>query len=223
MKVTPLLRKLYLHGRLVGAEQVARLDKVRTHKGKTKPTQMWLTTSRDAQALPPLDFLNARRSEWGIENGLHYSLDVSGDEDRRLKVGTPNSLWVLALLSRVSIALFKRGRKKRQTATLGASSIKPAALGCYSCCAPLLPKSNGNGRPHLPTQTPGGRALPRPPVAVGPRPGKTEIQVKQLGARLTNLPRIDWLHEPMITPDEFLSRSITRVPLLESISTAPLD
>jgi hypothetical protein len=100
---------------LVGAEQVARLDKARTHKGKTKPTQMWLTTSRDAQALPPLAFLNARRSEWGIENGLHYSLDVSGDEDRRLKVRTPNSLWVLALLSRVSIAIFKRGRKKRQS------------------------------------------------------------------------------------------------------------
>ncbi|MGO8928004.1 MAG: hypothetical protein ACLQU3_14125 [Limisphaerales bacterium] len=56
---------------LVGAEQVARLDKERTHKGKTKPTQMWLATSRDAQALPPLALLNARRSEWGIENGLH--------------------------------------------------------------------------------------------------------------------------------------------------------
>ena len=100
---------------LVGAQQVARLDKERTHKGKTKPTQMWLVTSRQAQALPPLALLNARRSEWGIENGLHYSLDVSGDEDRRLKVRTPNSLWVLALLSRVSIALFKRGRKKRQS------------------------------------------------------------------------------------------------------------
>jgi hypothetical protein len=100
---------------LVGAEQVARLDKERTHKGKTKPTQMWLATSRDAQALPPWAFLNARRSEWGIENGLHYVLDVSGDEDRRLKVRTPNSLAVLTLLDRLSVAIFKRSRQKHES------------------------------------------------------------------------------------------------------------
>jgi hypothetical protein len=100
---------------LVEAAQVARLDKERTYKGQTKPTQMWLVTSRDAQALPPLKFLNARRSEWGIENGLRHVLDVSGDEDRRLKVRTPNSLWVLALLSRLSSALFRRGRRAGQS------------------------------------------------------------------------------------------------------------
>ncbi len=99
----------------VGAAQIARLDKERTHKGKTKPTQMWLLSSRDAQALPPLAFLTARRSEWGIENGLHHVLDVSGDEDRRLLVRTPNSLWGLALLSRVSIALFRRSHSKYQS------------------------------------------------------------------------------------------------------------
>ena len=100
---------------LVGAQQVARLDKERTHKGKTKPTQMWLASSRDAQALPPLALLTARRSEWGIENGLHYVLDVSGDEDRRLKVRTPNSLAVLTLLDRLSVALFKRSRQQHES------------------------------------------------------------------------------------------------------------
>ena len=100
---------------LVGAAQIARLDKERTHKGKTKPTQMWLVTSREAQALPPLALLNARRSEWDIENGLHHVLDVSGDEDRRLLVRTPNSLWALTLLSRLSIAIFRRSRKKDQS------------------------------------------------------------------------------------------------------------
>ena len=76
---------------------------------------MWLVTSREAQALPPLAFLNARRSEWGIENGLHYVLDVSGDEDRRLKVRTPNSLAVLSLLDRLSVAIFKRSRQKHES------------------------------------------------------------------------------------------------------------
>ena len=100
---------------LVGAEQVARLDKQRTHKGKTRPTQMWLVTSRDAHALPPLALLNARRSEWGIENGLHHVLDVSGDEDRRLKVRLPKSLAVLTLLDRLSVALFKQSRQPRES------------------------------------------------------------------------------------------------------------
>ena len=100
---------------LVGASQVGRLDKHRTQKGKTTDTQMWLTTSRSLEELPPLAFLNARRQEWGIENGLHYVLDVSADEDRRLKVRTLNSLCVLTLLSRLSVALWKRSRKQRQS------------------------------------------------------------------------------------------------------------
>lgn len=100
---------------LLGAAQVARLDKTRTHKAKTTDTQMWLVTSRPLEQLPPAAFLNARRQEWGIENGLHHVLDVSGDEDRRLKVRTLNSLCVLTLLSRVGVALWRRGRNKRQS------------------------------------------------------------------------------------------------------------
>ena len=100
---------------LVGASQVGRLDKQRTQKGKTTDTQMWLTTSRALEELPPLAFLSARRQEWGIENGLHYVLDVSADEDRRLKVRTLNSLRVLTLLSRLSVALWKRSRRKPQS------------------------------------------------------------------------------------------------------------
>lgn len=99
----------------MGAAQVARLDKTRTNRAKTTNTQMWLVTSRPLEQLPPAAFLNARRQEWGIENGLHHVLDVSGDEDRRLKVRTLNSLCVLALLSRVGVALWRHGRNKRQS------------------------------------------------------------------------------------------------------------
>ena len=100
---------------LIGARQIARLDKERTNKGKTTQSQMWLTTSRSLQELPPLGLLSARRQEWGIENGLHYVLDVSGDEDRRLKSRTPNCLCGLSLLSRLSVTLWKRSRKNRQS------------------------------------------------------------------------------------------------------------
>lgn len=95
--------------------QIGRLDKQRTAKDKTTQTQMGLVTSRSADALPAADFLRARRQEWGIENGLHHVLDVSGDEDRRLKVRTPNSLCVLTLLARLSVMLWRRGRKKAQS------------------------------------------------------------------------------------------------------------
>lgn len=100
---------------LLGAAQVGRLDKTRTDGDTTTTTQMWLVTSRPLAELPPPAFLKARRDEWGIENGLHHVLDVSGDEDRRLQVRTLNSLCVLTLLSRVSVALWKRGREKRQS------------------------------------------------------------------------------------------------------------
>ena len=99
----------------MGAAQVARLDKSRTNKGVRTNTQMWLVTSRPLEQLPPPAFLNARRQEWGIENGLHHVLDVSGDEDRRMKVRGLNSLCVLTLLSRVGVALWRAGRKKRQS------------------------------------------------------------------------------------------------------------
>ena len=100
---------------LIGARQIARLDKERTQKGKTAQSQMWLTTSRSLEELPPLGLLTARRQEWGIENGLHYVLDVSGDEDRRLKSRTPNCLWALSLLTRLSVALWRPSRKNRQS------------------------------------------------------------------------------------------------------------
>lgn len=100
---------------LLGAAQVARLDKTRTLHGAINPTQMWLVTSRPLDQLPPLAFLRARRQEWGIENGLHHVLDVSGDEDRRLKVRNLNSLCVLALISRVSVAVWRRDRTKSQS------------------------------------------------------------------------------------------------------------
>jgi hypothetical protein len=100
---------------LLGAAQVARLDRQRTDKGQTKNTQLWLATSRPLETLGPAALNQARRQEWGIENGLHYVLDVSGDEDRRLRVRNLNSLWTLTLLGRLSVALWRHTRHQRQS------------------------------------------------------------------------------------------------------------
>jgi hypothetical protein len=73
-----------------------------------------LNSSRSSAALPPSAFLQARRDEWAIENGLHYVLDVSGDADRRLRARTLNNLCVLAMLGRISVALWKRTQRERE-------------------------------------------------------------------------------------------------------------
>jgi hypothetical protein len=97
----------------VGAAQIARLDRWRTEPGQEpKHTQLWLVTSRDPAHLSPAEFLAARRAEWGIENGLHYVLDVSGTEDLHLRVRDVNALHILTLLNRLSVCLWRRTRSQ---------------------------------------------------------------------------------------------------------------
>lgn len=98
---------------LVGAAQIARLDRWRARKdSQPNHTQLWLVSSRDPTQLSASQFLAARRTEWGIENGLHYVLDVSGTEDLHLRVRNPNALHVLTLLNRLSVCLWRRSRSR---------------------------------------------------------------------------------------------------------------
>jgi hypothetical protein len=97
----------------LGAAQIGRLDRWRTEKGQQpKHTQLWLVSSRERSQLSAPQFLAARRAEWGIENGLHHVLDVSGTEDLHLRVRNPNALHVLTLLNRLSVCLWRRTRSK---------------------------------------------------------------------------------------------------------------
>jgi len=123
---------------MLGAAQVARLDRHRTQKDDQSDTQMWLTTSRPIEALPPAAFNGARRQEWGIENGLHYVLDVSGDEDKRLRARNLNSLCVLTLLNRVSVAVWKKTKAKGESYYdwREDQKAKPAALLRLLCASP---------------------------------------------------------------------------------------
>ena len=123
---------------LLGAAQVARLDRDRTDKDGHTQGQMWLVTSRPIEALPPTAFNGARRQEWGIENGLHYVLDVSGDEDKRLRARDLNSLCVLTLLNRVSVAVWKKTKAKRQSYYdwREDQKAKPATLVRLLCAPP---------------------------------------------------------------------------------------
>ena len=123
---------------ILGAAQVARLDRHRTEQGEQTDGQLWLTTSRPIEALPPAAFNSARRQEWGIENGLHFVLDVSGDEDKRLRASNLNSLCVLTLLNRVSVAVWKKTKTKGQSYYdwREDQKAKPAALLRILCASP---------------------------------------------------------------------------------------
>lgn len=65
---------------------------------------------------------DADRWYWGIENGLHLRLDVSGGEDRS-RVRHPRSLLNLAMVRRATVSLavhwIQRCRNKRQATLQG--------------------------------------------------------------------------------------------------------
>jgi predicted transposase YbfD/YdcC len=56
-------------------------------------------------------YTNSIRSHWGIENGLHWVLDVSFDEDQ-CRMRTDNSPENMALLRRLALCLLKKHRGK---------------------------------------------------------------------------------------------------------------
>ena len=99
------------------AEQAAQLFR---QIGKGKPEIVWLLTSRGSVKLDATQWLQANRTYWGIETGLHQRLDVSTNEDN-CRVRNRNGVWVLGLFRRLAVSLFaewKSQSPKRKHATL---------------------------------------------------------------------------------------------------------
>jgi predicted transposase YbfD/YdcC len=81
----------------------------RQERGKEKTEELrFYIGSRAAKAKT---YTHAIRSHWGIENGLHWVLDVGFDEDQ-CRMRTDHSPENMALLRRLALCLLKRhGRK----------------------------------------------------------------------------------------------------------------
>lgn len=90
---------------LAAAAQVALLIRTVTEKGQTTTTRQYFVTSRPVERLDPVAFLLLRRLHWGIESSCHQRLDSSLHEDKS-RVRSVNGAGTLALLSRLSLALF---------------------------------------------------------------------------------------------------------------------
>jgi predicted transposase YbfD/YdcC len=71
------------------AEQAVRITRTRTVKGKTTREVAYLTVSLPAEDAQPVDLGAWARSEWHIENRLHWVLDVTLREDEhQVRTGT---------------------------------------------------------------------------------------------------------------------------------------
>jgi len=98
-----------------GATCVGRIIRQRTKAGKTCVETTYYLTTLDGDIE---SFAEAARSHWGVENGLHWSLDVIFREDRHRyqdRIGAAN----LSVLRKVALAILskdttiKKGRKTK--------------------------------------------------------------------------------------------------------------
>ena len=91
---------------LPGLACLAMIETTVTRDGKTRTTRHFHLSSRP---LAPDAYLAAARSHWSIENGLHWVLDMTFDEDRarNRKDHAPENL---ATLRKLALNILKRAR-----------------------------------------------------------------------------------------------------------------
>ena len=135
-------RRLWVSGALSGyldwpgAQQVAKVERVWTHQGRTRTYTRYLITSLPAPA--PLwdtpgqltataaDLLRLVRGHWSIENRLHYVRDVTFGEDAS-QVRTGAAPQVLAALRKVVLALLRDAGWDNIAAGLRYNAWRPGA------------------------------------------------------------------------------------------------
>lgn len=92
-----------------GLESIGMVESIRSIKGKNSIERRFYLSSL------PLDatrFAKAVRAHWGVENSLHWSLDVTFREDDS-RARTMNAAQNLATLRRVALNLIKKDRSKK--------------------------------------------------------------------------------------------------------------
>ncbi len=97
------------------ARSITRVISTRKTKGQTSVSERYYISSLDSSAQQ--DIANKIRSHWSIENQLHWSLDVTFNEDSQ-RTRTGNNVENLIILRRLGISLLniKTGNKKTTSA-----------------------------------------------------------------------------------------------------------
>ena len=91
------------HHEFAGLKAFGRIEATRTIDGKIETCVSYLALSR---CLEPAELLRVKRAHWGIENGLHWGLDVAMREDdaRNRKDNGPANIAVLRRRARDLVA-----------------------------------------------------------------------------------------------------------------------
>jgi predicted transposase YbfD/YdcC len=80
------------------------------HK-KTQETRYYISSLKDTT---PQTVLQAIRQHWGVENTLHWILDMSFNEDY-CRIRKENAPHVMAIIRHIALNLLQRGKPKRQS------------------------------------------------------------------------------------------------------------
>jgi predicted transposase YbfD/YdcC len=91
------------------ARTVVMIDRTRKVAGKTTAERHYYIASVEADAEK---LARAIRAHWGIENNLHWTLDVAFDEDSR-RIRDERSGENFALVTRLALMMLKRAPEKR--------------------------------------------------------------------------------------------------------------
>ena len=98
------------HGRWAGLRSIGMVESTRTVGGKTSVERRFYISSLEPDVA---NFARAVRGHWAIENTLHWSLDVSMNEDQS-RVRTGHAAENLARLRHVTLNLLQRETKLKR-------------------------------------------------------------------------------------------------------------
>jgi predicted transposase YbfD/YdcC len=90
-------------------QTIVKMERTRTQNGKTTTETVYYLTSLGHDATMLMD---AIRRHWTVENGLHWHLDVSFQEDKH-RLADKNAALCFALLRRFVLSLLKRQESKQ--------------------------------------------------------------------------------------------------------------
>ena len=107
-----------------GLQQVCRVERLRTVRGRTEREYSYAITSLSPQAAAPGRLLALWRDHWRIENQLHWVRDVTFDEDR-CQVRTGSGPQVLATLRNTVIGALRRAGHRNIAAALRRHATHP--------------------------------------------------------------------------------------------------
>jgi predicted transposase YbfD/YdcC len=108
--MTTVIRSLPDADKWAALSSAACVESVRLIDGKEQRERRYFISSvgvPDAQRM-----LERIRGHWGVENGLHWCLDVSFDEDRR-RIRKGHGAENFSRLSRIALNLLKRERNQK--------------------------------------------------------------------------------------------------------------